>query len=352
MRPPQFPVLIGDIGGTNARFEIVTDRMAAPRSFGSVKVADYRNIDEAIERAVLDRTSDWPRSMVLAGAGPIRPQGLDLTNSHWFIRPPDLIAATSIDDVILVNDFEAQAFALTALADEDYLAIGGGERQRGRNAVVLGAGTGLGVAGLVQADDLWVPVPGEGGHVDVGPRTPAETAIWEELDQVTVPGLPSATIGRVSAEQILSGRGIVNTYGAIERATKRRGGLQDETCEPAAISAAAVDGTDDIAVETMDLFCRVLGRVAGDLALTFLAQGGVHLGGGIARKIAPFLAKSGFRDAFEDKAPHHDILRNIGTVVVMHDVPALRGLTAFACAPDNYSLDMRGRRWTADKENA
>ena len=342
--PPQFPVLVGDIGGTNARFEIVSDRLATPRSFGKVKVADHPTIADAIQRAVLDRTSEWPRAMILAGAGPIAADGLDLTNSHWVIRPPDLIEALGIDDVVLVNDFEAQAFALTALDESDYLQIGGGTREGGRNAVVLGPGTGLGVAGLVHAADTWVPVPGEGGHVDLGPRTPEEARIWEHLE--TVPSVMWDR-GRVSAEQMLSGRGIINIYGAIERATGREGRLRNETCEPAAISAAALDGSDDVSVETMHLFCRVLGRVAGDLALTFLAHGGVHIGGGITQKIAPFVQSSAFRAAFEDKAPHADILRSIATVIVMHPVPALRGLAAFACTPDNYSLDMRGRRWSA-----
>ena len=342
--PPQFPVLIGDIGGTNARFEIVSDRLAEPRSFGKVKVADHPTIADAIQRAVLDRTSEWPRSAILAGAGPIRDDGLDLTNSHWTIRPPELIAETGVDDVVLVNDFEAQAFALTALNEEDYLAVGGGTRERGRNAVVLGPGTGLGVAGLVHAADTWVPVPGEGGHVDLGPRSAEEARIWEHLD--AVPSLNGAD-GRVSAEQMLSGRGIINIYGAIERATGREGRLRNETCEPAAISAAAMDGSDAVSVATLDLFCRVLGRVAGDLALTFLAHGGVHIGGGITQKIAPFVQASAFRAAFEDKAPHTEILRSIATVIVMHPVPALRGLAAFACTPDSYSLDMRGRRWSA-----
>ena len=348
--PPKFPVLIGDIGGTNARFEIVPDRMAEPRSFGSSKVRDFANIDEAIEKTVLDQTSDWPRSMILAGAGPIiatreatpdrpaRRGGLDLTNSHWTIDPLDLIERTGVGDVVLLNDFEAQAFALTALEDEDYLEVGGGRRREGRNAVVLGPGTGLGVAGLVHADRAWVPVPGEGGHVDVGPRSTQEVAIWDHLEKIG---------GRVSAEQMLSGRGIINIYGAIEHAIGRQGKLQNETCEPAAISRAAMDGSDDLSVMTLDLFCRVLGRVAGDLALTFLARGGVHIGGGICQKIAPFLIQSDFRAAFEDKAPHEDILRDIGTAIVMHPLPALRGLAAFACNPDAYALDLTHRRWTA-----
>ena len=347
--PPQFPILIGDIGGTNARFEIVTDSMAEPRSFGTVKVRDFSNIDEAIERTVLDRTSDWPRSMILAGAGPIKPTlfdaegrrerrgGLDLTNSHWTIDPEHLLDAASVRDVLLLNDFEAQAFALTALKPEDYLEVGGGTRKAGRYAVVLGPGTGLGVAGLVHADRAWVPVPGEGGHIDVGPRTRGEMAVWDHLERID---------GRVSAEQMLSGRGIINIYGAVEHALGRQGALQNETCEPAAISRAAMDGSDDISVETLALFCRVLGRVAGDLALIYLARGGVHLGGGIAQKIAPFLVRSDFRAAFEDKAPHTEILRSIGTAIVMHPLPALRGLAAFACSPGSYALDLDHRRWS------
>ena len=342
--PPQFPILIGDIGGTNARFEIVADRLGTPRSFGSVKVRDFANIDEAIERTVLDATSQWPRSMILAGAGPIKPSGpdrkggLDLTNSHWTIDPERLIETTGVRDVVLLNDFEAQAFGLTALDADDYLEVGGGARKAGRNAVVLGPGTGLGVAGLVHAGKAWVPVPGEGGHVDVGPRNREEMAVWDHLERIG---------GRVSAEQMLSGRGIINIYGAIEQAVGRQGALRNETCEPAAISNAAMDGSDDISVRTLDLFCRVLGRVAGDLALIYLARGGVHLGGGICQKIAPFLVKSDFRAAFEDKAPHAGILRGIGTAIVMHPLPALRGLAAFAATPGNYALDLDHRRWSA-----
>ena len=349
----QFPVLIGDIGGTNARFQIVEDRMGPPRSFGSHKVRDFDTIEDAIERTVLDRTSLWPRTVILAGAGPIMPRerntaagpggGLDLTNSHWIIRPERLLQTTGVADVVLVNDFEAQAFALTALEPDDYLDIGTGERLPERNRVVLGAGTGLGVAGLVRAADVWVPVPGEGGHVDVGPRGAEEAAIWQHLE-----GADGTPGGRVSAEMILSGRGIINCYGAIEKATGRQGRLQNETCEPAAISAAAMDGTDDVSAEAMALFCRVLGRVAGDLALTFLARGGVYVGGGIAGKIAPLIERSDFRASFEDKAPHGEIMARIGTAIVMDPVPALKGLAAFARAPGTFGLDLERRRWRAE----
>ena len=336
-QPPRFPVLIGDVGGTNARFEVIVDRFAEPRAFPIARVSDFRTIEDAIEATVLDRTSDTPRSMILAAAGPIDDDGLDLTNSHWFIRPAQMLERLNLEDVVLLNDFEAQAFALTALQSDDYREVGGGVREEGRNAVVLGPGTGLGVAGLVHAAGTWVPVPGEGGHVDLGPRTMAEARVFEHLERIG---------GRVSAEQVLCGRGIKNVYQALEKAHGREGALRNEECEPAAISAAAMDGSDAMSVATMEFFCTQLGRVAGDLALTFLAYGGVYLGGGISRKIAAFIERSQFRAAFEDKAPHDDLLREIGTAIVMHPLPALRGLAAFACTPDGYSLDMKGRRWS------
>ena len=198
---------------------------------------------------------------------------------------------------------------------------------------MLGPGTGLGVAGMVHARHMWIPVPGEGGHVDIGPRTPRDHEIWPHLEPLE---------GRISAEQLLCGRGLVNIYQAValtQNATPR-------FSTPAEITAAALDETDELAVEAVNLFVTCLGRQAGDLALVFMSRGGVFLTGGIAQKIIPALKNDRFREAFEDKAPHRDLLHEMPVFVITHPRAALAGLTDFARTPIRFGVETDGRRWT------
>ena len=327
-----FPVLIGDIGGTNARFAILTDAYAEAREFAPVRVADFSNIDEAIQSAVLDRTSLQPRSAVLAVAGPVDGDEIDLTNCDWIVRPPELIRDLGLSDVIVVNDFEAQALAIADMQDEHLVDLGAGQALGETSRVVLGPGTGLGVGALVRTARVWVPVPGEGGHVDLGPRTQRDLAVWPHLERIE---------GRVSAEQVLCGSGICNLYRAVGKAD----GAESPLDTPAAISEAAVQRSDPVAVETMELFATYLGRVAGDLALTFMATGGVFVSGGIGQHIVGVLKAGAFRAAFEDKAPHGEIVRGIATRLVIHPLAALAGLSAYARAPARFALETSGRRW-------
>ncbi|HUH49968.1 MAG TPA: glucokinase, partial [Mycoplana sp.] len=248
-----FPILIGDIGGTNARFALLIDAFAAPREFPVIQTAQFDTIDDALQRCILDTTSIQPRSAILALAGPIQGDEVPLTNCDWVVRPRDMIADLGFEDVLLVNDFEAQALAVASLSDSDREQIGGGKENYAASRAVLGPGTGLGVAGLVHAQRTWIPVPGEGGHVDMGPRTERDFQIWPFLEPIE---------GRMSAEQLLCGRGIMNIYHAINAADGRETPLET----PAAVTSAALAGSDDAAVETVSLFSTYLGRVAGDMA--------------------------------------------------------------------------------------
>src|SRR4051812_15266364 len=166
-----FPILIGDIGGTNARFSILANAEAEPEHFPTVQTADFATIDDAIQKVVLDITSNKPRSAILAVAGPIDGDEIDLTNCDWVVRPKNMIGNLGFEDVLVVNDFEAQALAVATLSKEYRQELGTAGEPHMASRVVLGPGTGLGVAGLVHARDTWFPVPGEGGHVDVGPRS-------------------------------------------------------------------------------------------------------------------------------------------------------------------------------------
>ena len=330
--PLPFPILIGDIGGTNARFSILVDVYAEPKEFPSVLTAAYKTIDDAIQMSVLDKTSIQPRAAILAVAGPINGDEIPLTNCDWVVRPNQMIANLGLEDVIVVNDFEAQALAIASLADEHRVQIGTGGDAVLASRVVLGPGTGLGVAGLVHAQHTWFPVPGEGGHIDIGPRSARDFEIFPHLEAIE---------GRISAEEVLSGRGLLNIYRAICKA----GGWEVLFESPADVSTAALANEDANAVEAVSLFATYLGRVAGDMALVFMARGGVYLSGGISQKIIPALKKPEFRAAFEDKAPHTELMRTIQTHVVTHPLAALAGLAAYARTPSSFGLATEGRRW-------
>ncbi len=327
-----FPILLGDIGGTNARFSVLADAKAEATPFVSVKTADYPTIDEAIRQVVLEGSSLKPRSAILAVAGPIDGHEIDLTNCDWVVRPKKMISDLGFDDVLVVNDFEAQALAASELGPDHRETLGPEGEPHMASRVVLGPGTGLGVAGLVHARDMWFPVPGEGGHVDVGPRSDRDFAIFPHLKRIE---------GRVSAEEILSGRGLVNIYRAICAADGAEPTLKD----PADVTAAGLNGSNEQAVETLSLFSTYLGRVAGDMALIFMARGGVYLAGGISQKILAALKKPEFRAAFQDKAPHTELLATIPTFVVTHPQAALAGLASFARRPSAYGVSMDERRW-------
>ncbi|MEP3438979.1 MAG: glucokinase [Hoeflea sp.] len=329
-----FPILIGDIGGTNARFAILMDAYAEPRQFPIMATADYPTIDEAIQAGVLDKTSLQPRSAILAVAGPIKGDEIDLTNCDWVIQPKAMIRDLGFENVVVINDFEAQALAAASLGPEYLEKIGGGEIRASSSRVVVGPGTGLGVAGLVHARHTWFPVPGEGGHIDIGPRSARDYELFPLYEPIE---------GRISAEQLLCGRGLMNIYHAVCKAN----GTHPIALNPAEVTSAWTDASDPAAVEAIELFVTYLGRVAGDLAMIFMARGGVFLAGGIAQKIIPALNEPRFRQAFEDKAPHSGILKMIPTFVITHPLAALSGLAAYARTPVRFGVSTDGRRWKA-----
>ena len=330
----RFPILIGDIGGTNARFSIVLDSNSEASEPIIVKTADFDTIDDAIQSAVLDHTSLHPNSAVLAVAGPVESDEIPLTNCPWVVKPKQMLANLGLGDIVVLNDFEAQALAVVALGEEHMEKIGGGVPEPNAGRVVLGPGTGLGVAGLVHALKRWIPIPGEGGHMDIGPRTPRDFEVFPHIEPIE---------GRISGEQILCGRGLVNVYRAVAEAD----GKPSSLAQPADITAAALGKTDPVAEEALSIFATCLGRTAGDLALVFMSRGGVFLTGGIAPKILPALKAGNFRAAFEDKAPHSALMRTIPIYVVTQPLAALAGLAAFARAPSLFGVETRGRRWQA-----
>ena len=328
-----FPILIADIGGTNARFAIVADAHAEAKRFAQIKTADYETLDAAVQDVVLDKTSVMPRSAILAVAGPISSDEIDLTNCDWVVRPRRMIAELGFDRVVVLNDYEAQALAVVALDTAFLKPVGAGRRVDSANRVVIGPGTGLGVAGIVHGAGTWIPVAGEGGHVDLGPRTPRDYQVFPHVETIG---------GRVSGEQILCGRGVVNLYRAIAQAD----GVTARFAKPEEITAAALDGSDATATETIRLFVEYLARVAGDMALVFMARGGIYLTGGITQKIMPLIDETLFRRAFDNKQPHARLLADTPVYVVTHDQAPLEGLAAYARTPARFGVDVQERVWS------
>jgi glucokinase len=327
-----FPVLVADIGGTNARFAVLATPASELIVFPTVQTAEFA--DPAAAIAALGLAGDLrPRTAIMAVAGPVTSDKVQLTNSHWLVEPRRMIAELGLEKVILINDFEAQALALPAYRAADLESLGGGAPRPGAPMVVLGPGTGLGVAGMIHACGRWIPVPGEGGHVAMGPETEAEFRIWRHIDGVGE---------HIEAEHLVSGRGVLNVARACAAAT----GVACPYANPAAVTAAAAAG-EALADEALTVFAGLLGRLAGDMALTFLAQGGVFITGGVSLHVARYLAGGAFRRAFENKAPHEKLVAAMPTWLVRHDRPALLGLSAFARAPATYAVELDGRRWTA-----
>lgn len=327
-----FPVLIGDIGGTNARFAILVDSYAEPKEFPILLTQDFETLEDAIQSVVLDHTSIQPRSAVIAIAGPVEGDEIPLTNCHWVVKPRQMMERFNLQDITVLNDFEAQALAVVSLDEKHLENIGGETSHPNGKRVVLGPGTGLGVAGLIRSRQTWVPVPGEGGHVDFGPRSERDLQIFPFIEKID---------GRVSAEQLLCGRGLQHIYQAICQADA----ISPSLVTPAEITDAALDNSNAQAIETLELFAIYLGRLAGDLALIFMAQGGVYLSGGIPQRILSALRTGSFRAAFEDKAPHQSILKSIPIYVITHPRAAIAGLAAYARTPSRFDIHTDGRRW-------
>jgi len=322
----EFPVLIGDIGGTNARFALLQETDSNPAFTASTMVSGHQDICVAIDAIMVGKTPHRPKTIILAIAGPVDGDVIKLTNADWQFDPRILIAHFKLDCVVVMNDFSAQALAAISLGAKHLKSIGGGTIDPSQPKIVLGPGTGLGVATIINSDGKWIVLPGEGGHIDLGPRTDREFLIWSHMQHAN---------GRVSAEMALSGSGLENLYEAICAANHKHG----EKLTAAQITKAAENNPSGEARETVDLFVTLLARTAGDLALVIGAQGGVYLAGGIAGKLEKGLLEGNFRPSFEDKAPHNELLENISVQLITHPTAALEGMMAYARNPEQYRLN-------------
>lgn len=309
------PALVADLGATNARFALVDK--AGVHDPVILLCADFPGLREAAEHYLAEvRPAQRPRQAAVDVAGPVTGDQVSLTNHPWSFSIAGLRGELGLDRLEVVNDFMAVALAVPHLGQKDLVQVGGGAPVSGFPIGIIGAGTGLGVSGLVQGPAGWTPIAGEGGHVTMPAVTEREAAVIFEVQR---------RHEHVSAERLLSGMGLGNLYGAV---TALEGLANPPARDPAAISQAALDGSDPHCVEAVAMFCAMLGTVAGNLALTLGARGGVYIAGGIVPKLGDFFLRSAFRERFEAKGRLRPYLEPMPTYVVTNPFPAFIGLRA------------------------
>ena len=304
--------LIADIGGTHSRCALIDDKG------GLIAAETYENRDFEGIREVLEhylsrrRLRDRPSEAALAIAGPVTGDEIVMTNLPWRFSRLELREALGLSRLLVINDFAAVAWALPVLEPTDLHPIGGGQAVQREPLAVLGPGSGLGVAVLAPVAGNWTVLPGEGGNVAVATATADEAAVVDMLRDAT---------GYCAVESLVSGPGLVRIHDILsERAGQEPPGLM-----PAAISAAAAKG-DRLAIEAQAMFFELLGGLAGDLALTVGARGGVYIAGGIVPRLLTAFEASAFRARFEAKGRYRPYLEAIPTQVITASVPALIGL--------------------------
>ncbi|MEQ8395541.1 glucokinase [Thalassobaculum sp.] len=312
------PSLLADIGGTHTRFALSAG-VGQLQSIEIVRTGDFDGVEQAIADYLKHADpSRPPRGAVLAVAGPVIANRSRLTNADWDIDGAAVAGAFALEKVRLVNDFAAVARCLPLLDDDALTAVGGWAPDPRGAMVAIGPGTGLGVAGLVpHGTDGWLAVPGEGGHVTLPAMSDAEGAVLAVLRR---------RVDHVSAERVLSGIGLPALDAAVAIV---EGEPPRADREPEAVLAAAHAG-EARARRAVGMFIDLLATVAGDLALTFGATGGVYLAGGMPHYLGDLFDQDRFRARFEAKGRSSVYLRRIPTAIVSHPQPGLLGLSALA----------------------
>ena len=308
-----FPRLLGDIGGTNARWAWQAGPGAAIQDVSVRPCAANASLVESAAAYLTEKGHARPAWVGIGIATPVTSDRVVMTNHSWGFSINELKHALGAERCLVINDFTALAMSLTALAPCDLRQIGSGSAVAGATMALLGAGTGLGVSGLVpQGGGRWSAISGEGGHVTLAATDEHEAAILAVLRR---------RFGHVSAERVLSGAGLVNLYGAL----CALGGAAERSLSPSDVTDAALDGSDALCAQAVQRFTAFLGNAAGNLALTLGAHGGVYVGGGIVPRLGECFDGALFRQHFESKGRFTDYLRRMPTCVITAAAPALIG---------------------------
>jgi len=312
--------MVADIGATNARFGLLdpSGRLLHTRTLPCTGFATLEAAAQAYLAAA--QPSTYPSQGAIAIAGPVTGDVMTMTNHPWTFSVSGARETLGLKRLEVVNDFTAVAMSIPLLTDADRRQVGEGTPVDREVIGVLGPGTGLGVSGLVHGVNGWTALAGEGGHVTMAPVSDREGGVLDHLRK---------KFSHVSAERVISGQGLVNLYEALTLLDNR----EPEALTPADVANRGLDGTNAICEEALEMFCAMLGTVAGNLALTLGARGGVYVAGGIVPRLGLFFAHSRFRKRFMEKGRLRDYLAPIPTYVVTHELPAFLGLQAVLNKP-------------------
>lgn len=313
-----FPRLLGDIGGTHARFAMQHapgGTLTEPRA---LRCREFPGPFEAIRHYLDESGLPPPRAASFGIATALHGDRVEMTNLSWNFSVSALRDALGLARLLFVNDFTALALALPVLRPDEVVGIGGGVALPGAAIGVLGPGTGLGVSGLLPVRSDWLPISGEGGHVTLAASTDFEAQVLAEV---------RADHPHVSAERVLSGPGLA----ALHKALARLAGVDHAHTEPPVILQGGLDGGCPVCRQTLEVFCDFLGTMAADVALTLGARGGIYIGGGIVQRLGDYFPRSGFRARFEAKGRFSGYLGAIPTYAISAPWP---GIVGAGCALD------------------
>jgi glucokinase len=315
-------ILAADVGGTNARVALFDPPNRRPVVIEKYRTAAWDSVPAMVAEFLAAHPTRLTAACV-AVAGPVRDGRIDAINLPWPVEAQQIARAAGLTEVALVNDLEANARGVAVLEPDDLWPLNSGDPAAAGNRVVVSAGTGLGEAALTWDGERFRAIAGEGGHSDFAPRTDVEIALFRFL---------AADYGHVSYERVCSGNGLVNIHRFLRSSGSRSSWLEPETPAPtpAAIVAEASRDPLSLSANALDLFMSIYGARAGNVALSFMATGGVYLGGGIAPRIVDRLAAGAFMRAFVDKGRLSPLLTRIPVHVILDDLTALRGAAEIA----------------------
>jgi len=316
------PRLLADVGGTYARFTLET----GPGIFehaASLRCADYEDFHATVQAylSALPAGASIARikNAAVAIATPVSGDQVRITNYPWQFSIEQMRQRLHLDNLLMVNDFTALAMALPSLLPSQRRQVGAGAALPRSVIGLIGAGSGLGVSGLIPANDGWVALGTEGGHTSFSPRDARELAIlqyaWRHYSHV-------------SFERLVSGPGIELIY----RALSERDGHPEQILSAPDITQRALDASDPLCLEVIEVFCGMLGTAAANLAVTQGAFGGIYIGGGIVPRLGSHFDHSIFRQRFEDKGRFAEYLKGIPTFVITADNATLLGVSAILAA--------------------
>jgi glucokinase len=305
---------VADVGGTNIRLARVTESGVA--DIKKYMCEEFASIDLAIAQYFADMPHISFSEGCIAIACPVLGDQVEMTNHSWAFSQNALRSQLKLDALFVINDFTAVAHSLPVLNGQQVIQIGEGSAIENGNIAVFGPGTGLGVEHITMTDSGWQTLDGEGGHTDFAPVDETDIVIWRHLQ---------SSFGRASAEEVMSGRGIVNIYTALAKHADKPVSFN----EPAQITDAALAGTCEIAAAALTQFCRIMGSFAGNLALNMATTGGIFIGGGIANRFPEFIQNSDFRARFEAKGQMNHYVKDIPTYLIAEPDHGLLGAAAY-----------------------